>query len=115
MGVHPQPSARADLFIMMECTPDIGIGNGHSVCTVFCGCDPTRAGSRVTEIMFKPFVCLIVEHWTDISSVKLQMFKTMMKEDEANLTWVKLDMPRTMLNMLSSAQEAKKMRLTLPG
>jgi hypothetical protein len=101
MGVHPQPSARADFSIMVECTPDIG--NGHSVCTVFCGCDPTRAGSGLTEIMFKPFVCLIVEHFpggladkTDISSVKLQMFKTSMKK-------------------LRGAQEAKKMRLTLPG
>ncbi len=36
------------------------------------------------------------------------------EEDEADLTWVKLDMSRTMLNMLNGAQEASKMRLTLP-
>ncbi len=34
------------------------------------------------------------------------------EEDEADLTWVKLDMSRTMLNMFSGAQEAKNMRLT---
>jgi hypothetical protein len=42
------------------------------------------------------------------------MLNMLSDKNEADLTLVRLDMSRTMMNMLSSAQEATNMRLTLP-